>query len=64
MMHDKWLDSDKHFWFWFQYWDSIPRTNKLKSIKYSVEQWYNTPPELGRRQDIAQSPGQELDTPS
>lgn len=37
---------------WQLQWDSIPPTNKLKSIKSSVKQWH-TPPNLSRRQNIA-----------
>ncbi|KAF0748571.1 RNase H domain-containing protein [Aphis craccivora] len=37
---------------WQHHWDSIPHTNKLKSIKSSVKQWH-TPSDLSRSQDIA-----------
>jgi len=51
MMHDKWLNSDKHFWFWFQSLDSIPLPTKM----YQGIQLSNGihPQKLSRRQDIA-----------
>ncbi|KAF0755208.1 RNase H domain-containing protein, partial [Aphis craccivora] len=37
---------------WQNYWNSIPSSNKLKSVKKTTKKW-NTPSNFNRRQDIA-----------